>query len=290
MNQVDLHVHSTTSDGTFTPTELVDYAIEKGLTAFALTDHDTIDGIPEAVKYANEKKKEGYTLEVIPGVELSSEYEKKDIHIVGLFVDLNRPAFTNKMQEFVDARIGRNKLMCEKLTAAGLPMTFDELTAHYPGAVITRAHYANFMLEKGYISSKKEAFERYIGDYCPCFVSREKVTPVDAIQLIISAHGIPILAHPTLYHLGSEQLEVLVKMLKENGLVGIEGLYSTYTSSEENQIKRLAKKYDLQISGGSDFHGATKDKLDLACGYGNLFVPEEILTNLKAVKKELYCD
>ncbi|MBQ7934587.1 MAG: PHP domain-containing protein [Lachnospiraceae bacterium] len=286
---VDLHVHSTKSDGTYTPKDLVEYAIEKGLSAFALTDHDTVDGVEEAFNYA-EKLREQYSTkendrivpEVIPGIEFSTEYQGKDVHIVGLYIDIHSPAFEQHLRDFVESRNVRNEKMCRSLQGIGMDITYEKLLERFPGAVITRAHYAKYMLEKGYIKNMAEAFERYIGDYSPHYIPREKVTPEQAIQLTLEAGGIPILAHPILYHLSDARLEELVVQLKSVGLVGIEAIYSTYAPAEERQIRRLAEKYDLLLSGGSDFHGSNKPGLDLAVGYGKLFVPYEVLENIKA--------
>ena len=319
MLQVDLHVHSNRSDGTYSPTELVDYAMEKGLAAFALTDHDTVDGLDEAISYAEDLRQKQESAEsrqdsnvrvpeVIPGIEFSTEYtdrpdlsgtgaaselrdlasrtasgERKgqDVHIVGLYIDYRSQHFQAQLREFVDSRTTRNHKMCRLLREAGIDVTYEGLQEEFPDAVITRAHYARYMLTHGYIGSIPEAFERYIGDHCPCYVPREKVTPVQAVKLILEARGIPVLAHPILYHMSDARLDALTAELKEAGLIGIEAVYSTYKPHEERQIRALAQKYDLLISGGSDFHGANKPGLDLGSGYGKLFVPMEVLTSLK---------
>ncbi len=288
---VDLHVHSNRSDGSFTPSELVDYALQKGLTAFALTDHDTTDGIEEALFHAK-----GKPIEVIPGIEFSTSYliandhagtsgdshhVEKDIHIVGLAINKDAPAFQKQLQAFVDSRITRNQKMCDRLRQAGIDITYEQLLLAFPGAVITRAHYARYLLAGGYVKSLPEAFDRYLGDHTPYFVPREKVTPAQAIQLILEVGGFPILAHPTLYHLGNSQLEKLVAELKEAGLCGMECIYATYTASETRQMTYLANQYKLLPSGGSDFHGAAKPKLDLGTGYGKLCVPDEIWAKIK---------
>ncbi len=293
---VDLHVHSTASDGTFTPSQLVDYAVEKGLSAFALTDHDTVDGLEEAMARAevvNQKalydasRKEDASspsrnfIEVIPGIELSTEYMGKDVHIVGLYIDHRNPVFLAHLEHFRESRDNRNRKMCGLLAEAGIDISYEKLLAAFPDCVITRAHYAAYLLEHGYVKSRNEAFERFVGDHCPYFVPREKVTPAQAIRLILEADGIPILAHPILYHLSDERLDTLVGELKTAGLIGIEAVYSTYSPSEERQIRRLAAKYHLLVSGGSDFHGANKPKLDLACGYGSLVIPYSILADLQ---------
>lgn len=293
---VDLHVHSTRSDGTFTPTQLVDYAMEKGLAAFALTDHDCIDGLEEAIQYAEElsAKRAGLSAEeaaslptipeVIPGIEFSTEYEGGDIHIVGLYIDYNSPQFLQPLKEFVDSRTNRNHKMCKLLQEAGIDITYEALLEEFPDAVITRAHYGRYLLEHGYVGSIKEAFDRYVGDHCPCYVPREKVTPAQAVHLILEAGGIPVLAHPILYHMGKTQLEKLVAELKVEGLIGIEAIYSTYKPYEERRIRVLADKYDLKISGGSDFHGKNKPDIDLGTGKGKLYIPYSVLETLKKAK------
>lgn len=282
-NCVDLHVHSNKSDGSLSPSDLVLEAKKKGLKAFALTDHDTVDGIDEAMAAS-----ENSGVTVIPGIELSTEYERKDIHIVGLLIDKEQPAFRDKIQEFVDSRIQRNRKMCQKLTEAGCPLTYEELVEEFPGAVITRAHYAQILLKKGYTKSLREAFERYIGDRGPCFIPREKITPEDGVKLILSAKGIPVLAHPLLYGMGKERLQILVDRLKDAGLEAIEAVYCTYSPSEETQMREFTKKNGLLISGGSDFHGNAKPGLEMGNGYGKLYVSEEILDELVMRKLEMF--
>ena len=292
MNIADLHVHSNRSDGTFSPSELVDYAIQKGLSAFALTDHDTVDGLDEALSRAAALKTSENTIpEVIPGIELSTEYEGKDVHIVGLYIDHHNPTFLARLREFVDSRTVRNEKMCDRLRETGIDISYEKLQKAFPDSVITRAHYAKWMLENGYIKNLQEAFDRYVGDNCPCYVPREKITPAQAVELILSADGIPVLAHPTLYHLNRQRLKKLVMELKEAGLLALEGIYSTYSPAEERQMRTLASECGLLISGGSDFHGGNKPGLDLATGYGRLFIPQEVLDHLKACRgKVLFSD
>lgn len=283
---VDLHVHSTASDGSFSPKELVDYAIEKGLRAFALTDHDSVAGLDEAISYAEKLRQNRRDVpEVIPGIEFSTEYEGKDIHIVGLYIDYKSDTFQKHLGDFVHSRDVRNEKMCQMLhTGTGMDISYDKLKSAFPGSVITRAHYAKYMLEKGYIKSMKEAFERYIGDNCPYFLPREKITPSDAIRLILAVGGIPVLAHPLLYGMGKQHLDKLVEELKQTGLLALEAVYSTYAPSEERQMRTLAQEYQLSISGGSDFHGTNKPGLDLGSGYGSLYISDDILTNLQKYK------
>lgn len=273
---VDLHVHSNKSDGTFTPSELVTMAIKKNLTALALTDHDTTDGLEELANAAA-----GKPLAVVPGIELSTEYEGKDIHIVGLFIDPTQSDFRAHLKAFVKSRDDRNRKMCANLQEAGIPISYEALQEANPGSVITRAHYGTWLLEHGVVSSVADAFSKYLGDHTPYFVPREKVTPQQAVSLTQKAGGLAILAHPILYRMSRERLDILVRCLKEVGLTGIEAIYATYNSREENQIRQLASRYDLLLSGGSDFHGFAKPKLELGTGYGHLCVPDEVYFSLK---------
>jgi len=278
MKTIDLHVHSTYSDGTLTPEELVILAKKQGLSAMALTDHDTIVGVAEAVEAGSK-----YNIEIIPGIELSAAYGSKEIHIVGLYVDYKDKAFNDALEQLRDIRNERNIKIIEKFKEKGIKISFNEMKQLYGNAVITRAHFADYLLAKGYIKSRSEAFERYIGENGPCYISREKLTPEDTIKLITAAHGVPILAHPTLYHLGNSEMDKLLKYLCKVGLKGIEAIYSTYSIGEELQIKKLARENHLIISGGSDFHGTNKPYLNLGTGRGHLCIPYEVLDNIKKV-------
>lgn len=288
MNLIDLHVHSSRSDGTYSPTGLVDLAIDKHLSAIALTDHDTIDGLEEACQYALSLKQKGIDAPmVIPGIEFSTQYEGKDVHILGYFIRYQDSGFRERLEDFIDSRIARNYKMCTLLQERGIDITFEKLTEENPGAVVTRAHYGKYLLKHNYVNSISEAFDKYIGDQAPCFVPREKVTPAQAVQLILDADGIPVLAHPILYHMSDARLEELVVQLKEAGLLGIEAVYSSYNAAEERQIRKLADKYCLLITGGSDFHGTNKPGLDLGSGYGKLVIPEELLLKMEGSRGRL---
>lgn len=286
MRWVDLHTHSNKSDGSFSPSRLISYAACKDLAAIALTDHDTIDGLDEAISQASLlREKNDSSIEVIPGIEFSTEYEGKDIHIVGLYIAYKDPVFAKPLENFVNARIVRNIEMCDRLRADGIDITFEKLQAAYPDSVITRAHYASYLMEHGYVTCRQDAFAKYVGDHTKYFVPRKKISPQDAVELILRGSGVPILAHPTLYHMSATRLDTLVGTLKEAGLLGMEVKYSTYSASEERDMMLLCKKYDLLCSGGSDFHGENKPGLDLGSGYGKLFIPEDFLDSIKVARK-----
>ncbi len=290
MSPIDLHTHSTKSDGTFSPEELIRYAQAKGLSAIALTDHDTADGIEEALKTAQILREEAQVPsgssspavpDVIPGVELSTQYRGRDIHVVGLFIDWRNSGFNTRLREFADARIYRNQKMCRLLTEGGYPVNYEELLSFFPDTVVTRAHFAQYMLEKGFISSIDEAFRKLIGDDCPFFVPREKISPQDGVSFLLQYGAVPVLAHPLQYKMSDDQLCELLASLCGYGLSGIEVYYSGYKPADTAYLSRLAEKFGLLPSGGSDFHGSRKKGLDLGTGYGRLYVPDTLLPPLR---------
>ena len=274
---IDLHVHSTESDGTLTPEDLVAEAKKAGLAAFALTDHDTCQGVCKAMPLAASAG-----IELIPGIELSTDYHGKEVHIVGLYIDIENEQLLKKTAEYQKCRSERNALMVEALRKEGLSITMEELVAENPDCVITRANIARFLYEHGQIKSVREAFDRYIGDHCKCYVGRLKVSSTDAVRLIKEAGGTAILAHPLLYGLSNTNLQKMIDELKPVGLDGLEAIYSTYTTGEEQQMKRLARENGLLISGGSDFHGSNKPDIALGRGRGHLYIPYSVLETIKA--------
>ncbi len=278
----DLHVHSCFSDGTYTPTKLAAYAKEKGLKAFALTDHDTVLGIDEAMAAG---KTQG--IEVIPGIEFSTNYTEKDIHVLGLGIDWKDARFLRKLREFQDSRDLRNRKMIRRMADCGIAITYEKMQEAFPDSTWTRANFARYLVDRKYAKSTKEAFARYVGDDAPCFVPREKVTPFQAVELIRENGGLAVLAHPVLYHLSDEDLDTLVSRLKDYGLDGVEAIYSTYRWYDETHIKALARKYGLSITGGSDFHGSNKPDIDLGVGRGNLKISYDLWISLK--NHQAYC-
>ncbi|MBR4113139.1 MAG: PHP domain-containing protein [Anaerotignum sp.] len=276
---IDLHAHSTASDGTYSPAEVAELAKKLGLSAIALTDHDTIEGLDEFQKTGN-----ALGIETIPGIEFAALWEKHhrpEIHLVGLGFDPAHPALLSRMQEIRQSRDLRNNKMCEKLSSIGLHITIEEVAANAGGEIITRAHFANVLLQKGYIAKKEDAFSRYISPGLPGYVEREFLTPALCIQTIKEAGGAAVLAHPTLYGLGMEQLEELCEELIPYGLDGIECQYSTYSPAETKAITALAEKMDLLPSGGSDFHGKNKPNIHLGSGKSNLAIPYGFWEELK---------
>lgn len=281
MQYIDLHVHSNCSDGTCTPEELVNLAIDSKLVAFALTDHDTVDGVARAVEAAKDKN-----IQVIPGVELSCEYQlpsgrKKEIHILGYNLDYTQPDLLETLSAVAKERDDRNRKMCENLHAAGYPIDYESLTERFGSTILTRAHFARFLLEKGAIPSIDSAFKKILAQDGPYFVMRKYLTPETGIELIKKAGGIPVLAHPLLYKMSVTELHGLLTELKGCGLKGIEAMYSRNHGNDEAFVRKLARDFDLFITGGTDFHGANKPDLELGKGEGNLRVPVMLLENLK---------
>ncbi|MGI6007430.1 MAG: PHP domain-containing protein [Ruminococcus sp.] len=273
---IDLHVHSSCSDGTMTPSELVRYAIARNLSAMALTDHDTIKGIPEARQEAD-----NLGLELIPGIEFSTNYRERDVHILGLNIDVTNRYFTDSLSQFLNSRDTRNQKMIALLQENGVDISRHIMQQRFPDAVWTRAHFARYLLDEGYVKTMAEAFEKYIGDTACCYVPREKVTPFHAIRLIHEGNGIASLAHPFLYHFSGQELTDLVASLKKCGLDAIEAIYSTNRGMDESIARKLARQFGLKITGGSDFHGSNKPDIDLGSGRGNLKIPYEIWEKLK---------
>jgi len=282
LSQIDLHVHSNESDGTVSPEALVKEAREMGLSAFALTDHDTTNGLDRAIACGKETG-----IEVVPGIELSTVYLGKDIHVLGYYIDYHNEEFQEQLAGFRDLRDVRNEEMFKRLRELGFEkITKEALVAAFDNPVITRAHVARFMLDCGYVKSREEVFQRYIGDNCPCYVERKKITPGQAVKLILEFGGIPVLAHPFLYGFGDKVLNELVTSLKEDGLMGLEVIYSTYNQGQQRELKALAKAHGLIITGGSDYHGSNKKDIKLGIGRGNLFVPSSCLEDIKALKNK----
>ena len=281
MKYIDLHVHSCYSDGTCTPAEIVDLAIDHQLSAIALTDHDTVAGVAEMKSAAEEKH-----LTIIPGVELSCEYaisptRKKEIHILGYQLDYENKELLERLDWIATERDNRNKKMCENLHNAGFPISYDEMIERFGNTILTRAHFARFLLDKGAIPSIDAAFKKILSDKGPYFVSRRYLTPEEGIELIKKAGGIPVLAHPLLYKLTVSEIHALLERLIPLGLKGIEAIYSRNHGTDEAFVRKLANEYGLFITGGSDFHGSNKPDIDLGFGTGTMRIPVMLLENLR---------
>lgn len=278
---IDLHTHSTASDGTFSPGALVAKAHREGLAALALTDHDTVDGVPEARRVADE-----LGLEFVPGVEISAEADRGSLHIVGLFIEVGG-RLAQRLRALVGMRDERNERLVARLAQLGRPIELEEALAYSGGAVLGRPHFAQAMMARGYVNSVEDAFLRYLGKSGSAHLPKQRLPRRDAIELIRSAGGVPVLAHPNQTQLEGPQLEILVRELKDLGLVGLETHYTGYTKKQTRRFRRLARAYNLLESGGSDFHGTIKPGISLGIGAGTLHVPDEFLPPLQQAAEAL---
>ncbi len=247
MSKVDLHLHSTASDGKLSPAEVVCRAAEAGLTLMALADHDTVDGVVPALEAARAFP----SLRVIPAVEISTDVPNGEVHLLGYFIDYTDHYLLATLDKMRHSRERRAEGMVVKLENLGLPIEWGRVKEIAGSGSIGRPHIAQAMLEKGYITSIKEAFTKYIGRGEPAYVEREKMTPLEVTKLILQAKGLPVLAHPFTVN----NPEAIIIELKAGNLVGIEAYYGGYTPEEINRLVNLAKKYGLIATGGSDYHG-----------------------------------
>lgn len=277
MKLIDLHVHSNCSDGTLSPEEVVLYAKSKGLSAIALTDHDTIAGIERAVQKGLQTG-----VIVVPSIEFSADYMGKEVHILGYYIDYKKPKLLEKLNALVENRKKRNLQILDKLAALDMPLTFDDLgEGCHPGTVLTRAHFAAALLRKGYVATRDEAFAKYIGAGKPAYVPREHFTAIECIDMIHAAGGLAVLAHPKLYGYSNSEVTQILKDLKSKGLDGVECLYSTHSKDEVAHLLQVCLNLKLFPTGGSDFHGDNKPNLDLGTGYGKLQIPFDLLEALR---------
>jgi predicted metal-dependent phosphoesterase TrpH len=247
VSRVDLHVHSIASDGKLTPGEIVAKASALGIQYLALTDHDSVDGIVPAIQAARAFPR----LTFIPGVEVSTDVPEGEIHILGYFIDYASPELVDRLKRFRDSREGRAKGMVDKLAKLGIVIDYRRVQEIAGDGAIGRPHIAQAMLEKGYISNFKEAFDKYIGREGPAYVEREKMTPEEAVALVLRSDGLPVLAHPFTV----KESEKRAADLKKVGLVGIEAYYKDNTPEITQAMLKLAEKYALIVTGGTDFHG-----------------------------------
>ncbi|AIS52456.1 protein TrpH [Thermoanaerobacter kivui] len=249
----DLHMHSKASDGTNSPSVVVRLAKEHGLSCISLTDHDTVEGLEEAIEASFK-----YQIEVIPGIEFNCYYKEQEVHILGYFINYRDQKFTEKLDEMKKLRNDRAMAIIKKLNELGIKITKEDVLEFTSEKFIGRPHIARAMIKKNYVESVKEAFDKYIGVGAPAYVERYRITPFKAIEYILENGAVPVLAHP-----GLLQEDAIIKELVNNGLVGIEVYHSKHTSHDVEKYLKKAKEYNLIITGGTDFHGIEVDGRDL---------------------------
>ncbi|MCL5266017.1 MAG: PHP domain-containing protein [Chloroflexi bacterium] len=282
--KIDLHLHTTASDGVLSPEDLVALCAKLGLEAIAITDHDTTDGIPAALKAA-----EGTSLTVIPGIEVSADIPKAEVHVLGYFIDYGDRALQRTLLKLRQSRVDRARRMVAKLAVMGMPVRWERVLEIAGEGAIGRPHVAQALYESGYVSSPAEAFALYIGRNGPAYVERYKLTPARTVKLITNAKGLAALAHPIIpptpsaAQEGKLDLESLVPELVRAGLTGIEAYYPGYTPDDERQMLGLAGRFGLIATGGTDFHGPPITSIEP----GSVRVPRKVLDEMREALRGL---
>ncbi|HUQ40400.1 MAG TPA: PHP domain-containing protein [Acidimicrobiales bacterium] len=272
---IDLHTHTTVSDGSDPPAAIPGLAAAAGCTAVALTDHDSLDGLAEARGTA-----ESIGIELVPGCELSCETEGQALHLLVYFVDLGDGPLQDELGRLRDIRDERNRRMVEALVGLGLPVTWDELQAEAGGTGAGRPHAAAVLVRKGVVASVQEAFDVWLAKGRPAYVEKERLSPATAIELALASGGVPVLAHPLTLGRGPD-LSSAVDELATLGLVGLEAWYGRYEPEEREMLAGLAGEHGLVATGGSDHHGTYKPDLSVGVGRGDLSVPDQCLEDLR---------
>ncbi|MBM4306495.1 MAG: PHP domain-containing protein [Deltaproteobacteria bacterium] len=280
MGCVDLHLHTTASDGVKSPSEIVRYAKSKGLQAISITDHDTIGGLEEGLA---EGERIGF--EVISGIEISAEHSPGSMHLLGYLIDIHHPSLNEKLKYLQRAREERNPRMVEKLNKLGVHITYEEVVKASGGGQVGRPHFAQVLIEKGYVRNFQEAFDRYLKKGASAYVDKLRFTPKEAIHLINEAGGVAVLGHPNTLGLnGAKVLENLIAKLLKEGLRGIEVYYPEHSPSEVIRYKALAERHGLILTGGTDYHGIEKESVDVGVGRGEMKLPYSMVEALKAAR------
>jgi predicted metal-dependent phosphoesterase TrpH len=274
--KADLHLHTTASDGRLSPQELVERAAHLGLEVIAITDHDSTSGIPSAFEAARSFP----NLQVIPGIEIDTDLPDHDVHILGYFIDYENVEFANILDQLRNSRHERGQKMVARLAELGMQIEWERVLELASGGAIGRPHIAQAMLERGYISNFKEAFTQYIGRNCVAYVKRAKVTPLEAVTLIVKANGLPFLAHPA----DIKNLESFVNQLQKAGLAGIEVYYANYSAEVIERLRTVADKFGLVSSGGSDYHGLDNT---IGANIGTVDIPRESIDQLILLGKQI---
>lgn len=281
MDRIDLHLHTTASDGTETPSEAVRLARELGLRAIAVTDHDTVAGVAGAVAAG-----EALGVEVVPGIEVSSDYRDNNVHILGYFIDPASPALRPVLEWVRTERIARNEKIVAAMAADGLDISVEALRAEYPEAVLGRPHMAEHLMRRGYAASVQEAFDRYLGEGGRYYMPKRRISIARAVETIRAAGGVSVLAHPLQYRYPRGEVVELIAYAKELGIQALECHYSEHSPDEQEWLLSQAAAFGLGVSGGSDWHGKRKPHIAMGSGMGGLSVPYSVLEGLRALRAQ----
>ncbi|MCC8049000.1 MAG: PHP domain-containing protein [Oscillospiraceae bacterium] len=276
MTCIDLHVHTTASDGTLTPAAVTARARGLGLAAIAITDHDTVEGVAEAVRAGKE-----LGVEVVPGIELSCYYQGREVHVLGYFIDIASASLAETIRAVTENRKARNHIIAERMAADGLPVSIDELKRRFPHTVIGRPHFAEVLVEHGLADSISDAFVRYLNRGRPYFEPQKRMNMDEAAAAINAAGGLAVLAHPYQYRYSEAEMRRLFADFKSCGGMGIECFYSGYGAEKSAFLTSAAAELGMCVTGGSDFHGSVKPDIELGSGKGGLNVDRELLNKLK---------
>lgn len=280
MSFIDLHTHSNCSDGSMTPTELVAHAAERGLKAIALSDHDTVAGIDEALEAGKR-----YGVEIVPAIEFSVQSDT-ETHILGFYIDHKCERLKEAFENINKVRWQRTVNTCENLQRLGFDVSMEEALRIAPSGLIGRAHFARILMEKGYTKSVKEGFEKYLANGRPAYDGTQYLTAEMAVKLIEDIGGVSFVAHPHLIRLSDESLREFLIMLKGYGLCGIEGYYNEYTPEMQEYFHNLARELGLEISGGTDYHAKMKPHIEIGIGQDNMQIPYSVLEKIKKIVSE----
>jgi predicted metal-dependent phosphoesterase TrpH len=272
--RVDLHAHTNASDGEHSPEELVAIARERHIGVLGIADHDTLAGLERALAAA----RQAGDIQIIPGVEFSTDWEKREIHVLAYLVDHRDPATIALADRFREGRLGRAQKILAKLSALGVPVEFDKVQAIAGDAAIGRPHVARALVDAGHVAGIQEAFDRYLASDRPAYVEYASASPFQAVEMIRAVGAVPVLAHPW-------QVARIVPDLVKVGLVGLECYYAEYDDTTRHALVDLAKRYGLLQTGGSDFHGL--HRMGHMSALGEVYVPPEVVDNLKRAKARM---
>ena len=272
---IDLHTHSTFSDGSFTPEQLVLKAERIGLSAIALTDHDSIDGIERFLAACEKSKVRG-----VAGIEISVEYESGTMHMLGYFVDHHCAPFLEHLAKIRAGRISRNEIILKKLNQLGFPLTIADVSSFAGETNVGRLHFAQALISFGFVKTRQEAFDRFLAKGKSAYAERFRLSPVEGIAIIQKAGGLAVLAHPSSLNVDKQALNIVVSKLAKAGLQGLEVYSPKLTQAQVKQYQAITKKFDLVATGGSDFHGDAMPGVQLGTGFGSLNVPDSVLVEL----------
>lgn len=276
MSRIDLHTHTNFSDGSYSPTELVELANQEKVDILAITDHDTTEGLPEALAASDD-----LPLELIPGIELSAQFQNREMHILGYFINLTDRQFQTRLEALRATRIERLHHILDRLHSLGIDISLEEVEQASGVGTIGRPHIAQTLITKGYVKNMKEAFEQFLGSRGKAYVQRNVPNAQEIIGWIIDAGGVPVLAHPYWEGFNKEESRAACHTLVEQGLQGLEVFYGNFSARHISFNLGLAKQFDLLMTGGSDFHGTFKPDIAIGKGRGSLHVPPKVVEGLR---------